>query len=497
MKQNDKQAFQRWEAYRENIIKATPVPDETPDVKKKRIKSLLADWQAFMKFYFQPYIDAEFGSFHKEAAKRIIDSNDIYAVLPWAREHAKSSFCSMLETYLIFSGHVKNMLLVSYSYENAVELLMPLIINLESNPRLINDFGKQRRIGHWETGKWITTGKVSIRAIGLKQNPRGTRNEEVRPDYIRLDDADSDEICRNPKRLEDAWKWIERALYPTMSISKSRRFVFVGNIIAKHSIITRAMELADYYRIVNILDKNGQPTWKERYTLDMVNAMISKMSYVSAQQEYFNNPITEGTVFDEIHYKKMPPLSAYRFLLAYGDPSWKDGKRNDYKAIPLVGMWQDEFHVRKAFVKQCTSADMAAGYKMIKDFVKTQCPVYYFMEATMNQDEILKQVNEEIFAQNWGFAILGDYRVKGDKFSRIESLLQPLNVQQKLWFDIDQKDDEHFKRAEEQMKAIEPTLSAHDDFPDALHGAVSLVKEKMAAMIPVKYGQRQKNKMRM
>ena len=40
------------------------------------------------------------------------------------------------------------------------------------------------------------------------------------------------------------------------------------------------------------------------------------------------------------------------------------------------------------------------------------------------------------------------------------------------------------RRLEEQFKAIEPKLSAHDDGPDAVEGAVWIINNKLALMAP-------------
>lgn len=477
-----------WEAYRKNLVASTPVPQETVQEKSERIRRLEKDPFEWYRYYFPKYCTSDFADFQKRSSRRVLKNDELYMVKPWAREHAKSVISMMDELYLMMTGKLKNMLMVSYSFDNAVELAMPTIINLESNNRLINDYGHQVGLGSWANGKWVTCTGISIRAIGLGQNPRGTRNEEKRPDYIRLDDADSDELCRNPERVKNAWRWVERALFPCMSITGSKRFIFVGNIIAKDSIITRAMEKADYAEVVNILDKNNEPTWKERYTIAQVNYMLSKMSYIAQQQEYFNNPITEGTVFKVINHKRLEPLNRYKFLVAYGDPSFKSGKKNDFKAIALVGFYKGEYHVLKAYCLQTTSNEMAKWYKYIHDYVDSKTPLYCIMESNATQDLIYDQVTAYIAENEWGFSISADTRQKGDKFSRIESLLEPLNSQGKLWFNEKEKTNEHMQRGVEQMEALEPALSAHDDFPDALHGAVSIIKEKTIAAQPAHIG---------
>ena len=123
---------------------------------------------------------------------------------------------------LALLGEVKNILYISNSYDNAERLLMPLMISLESNPRIINDYGVQQRPGSWESGEFVTVGGCSFRALGAGQSPRGTRNE-ARPDVIVFDDIDTDQDTRNPDIIKKRWEWIEQAVIPTVSISGNYR----------------------------------------------------------------------------------------------------------------------------------------------------------------------------------------------------------------------------------------------------------------------------------
>ena len=494
MKQHERLALLRWEELKENLRRSTTVDEsESTSGKKTRISRLESDPEAWFEYYFPDYYSARPARFHRAATRRILSHDKWYEVRAWSRELAKSTRSMMEIMYLVLTGKSKNVLYVSWSNDNACNLLEPVMLNLEANQRIINDYGAQEKPGKWETGNFRTLKGASFRAIGAGESPRGTRNEEKRPDVIVIDDIDTDKTVRNPEQVKKVWDWVERALIPTVSVSGDWRIIFNGNIIAKDSCITRAIDMADHVDIVNIRDKNGKSTWPEKNSEEDIDRILSKISYRAQQGEYFNNPIREGTVFKEIYYKQLQHLHHYRFLLAYGDPSFKESKRNDFKAVSLVGPWNDEWHVLKSFVDQTGTAQMAEWYKLIYDFVAGRTPLYMYMEANATQDIILQQVNDYIFKNNWGFMVAADERSKGDKFSRIESLLEPLNRNQKLWFNEKEKDNPHMKRMEDQMLALEPALSAHDDGPDSLHGAVSLAKEKVQLMVPPTFGRRRKN----
>src|SRR5690606_32773340 len=144
----------------------------------------------------------------------------------------------------------------------------------------------------------------------------------------------------------------------TRSISNPLLVIFCGNIIAEYCTIKKAIEYADAYDIINIRDNHGKSTWPAKNTEEMIDRVLSKISYAAAQGEYFNNPITKGKVLDKLHYRKLLPFNRYKFLVAYTDPSYIAGKKNDYKATALIGRYRDEYHVLKVYCAQTTTATM-------------------------------------------------------------------------------------------------------------------------------------------
>lgn len=494
-----KEVLLRWDSFRKNLVRETPVPIETEVQKQKRIERLKGNFEEFCQYYFPNYCTAPFAKFHLKLARKAIENDCIYMVAALAREHAKSVlFGLFIPAYLKFTGKLRNMLIVSHNNENAAELLMPLMINLESNARIIADYGKQKGYRGWEVGRLITTDSCSFRAIGAGQSPRGSRNEEARPDCILIDDIDTDEESRNEARQKKKWSWIEEALFPTMSISGAKRFFVVGNIISKTGMVMRAGKLADFFMQINILDKNGEPSWKERYTLDQVNYMLSKISYVAGQKEYFNNPINEGSVFRDIKWGKVPPLSRFKFLISYGDASYKDSRKNDFKAVPLLGILDGVLYIINCRLEQTTTKNMIEWYYDLQDYVGGATQVYNAIECNGFQDawftDVFTPQLNQVEKQKGLLPIIPDDRSKPDKFSRIEGNLEPLNRNGKMVFNEAERNNPHMMRLEEQFKAIEPSLPGHDDGPDAVEGGYFMANNKLRTITPLKVGANKRSK---
>lgn len=499
MNLKDRAALRDWDAYRLSIKNATPVDVQEDEAQKKhRIASLLSDVEAFARYYFPHYCSKPFAPFHKRFFKRLFEKKRIFLTRAWARDHAKSVCAGVIAPiFLKFNKDLRNMIICSHSEGNAIDLLMPLQLELESNQRIINDFGVQAGLGTWEAGKFITTDGCSFRALGRGQSPRGARNKEARPDYILCDDLDEDEVCRNPKRMDDAWDWTIGALFGCLSISGPGRFVMVGNIIAKDSLVKRAIKVSDDHEQIDILHI-GQPSWKERFTLQECQYMISKMGYRLSQREYFNNPISEGKVFRKewFRFKKLPSLREYKFLVAYLDPGFKKTKTSDSKALVLVGLHNGEFHIRKVFVGQASVEEMIEwGYAM-DDYVKSNGGAYIFkMEEVFLQSLLYKDFDAAAKTKKRPLPVSGDQRKKPDKDARISATSGYFERGQ-VYFDEAEESNHHTQELIEQYLNFETGVKTKKDGPDAVEGAFHLLSQSLMLNSDVSVGRRATNKNR-
>lgn len=482
-------SYRDWEVFKQNLLKETPVPQESLKEKQDRIKRLEGDFESWIKYYFSNYANAEPADFHKRDSKKLLNNDRIYIVRPWSREMAKDAR-TMFETIkLALTGKVKAVLFISHSEDQAVNLLAPYKLSFEFNQRIINDYGTQRSLMNWSDGCFTTTSGCTFYAFGSGQSPRGTRNEEIRPDMIIFSDIDTDEEALNPKRIDKKWRWIEQAVIPTVSVSGNIRIVFLGNIIGKDTCITRAMKHADYCQIINIRDKDGKSRWKEKNSEEHIDWLLSKISFASAQKEYFNNPISEGSTFKEIRWDKCPPLSKLKFVVAYGDPSPsnRENKNNSYKSVFLIGELEGIFYVYTGFLEHVTNAVFVRWYWDLQLYVNKRVQVYNYIENNSLQDPFYEQVFIPLFeaeGKKNGLHLFAssDDRKKPDKFVRIEGNLEPLNRLGKLILNEAEKNNPHMVRLEEQFKAVEPALGAPVDGVDTIEGGVWIIQNKMQSL---------------
>ena len=490
MKSSDIQASKDWNNYFNNLIaEASADTSESAAQKRRRISGLESDFEEWKKYYFPKYCFAPPAPFHRRASRRILSNPEWYESRVWARDLAKDTLCMFETLYQTLTGIKKNILLISNSYDKAEKLIAPYKINLERNERIINDYGIQQMPGSWTAGNFVTTQGASFLAIGAEQSPRGSRNEEVRPDKIIITDIDTDSDVRNTEIINKRWKWFESAVFPTRSTGNDLQVIFLGNLIAKDCCVARAMNMADKVDIVNLEDHEGKSAWPEKITQETIARIRSKISTSAYQAEYMNNPLTEGSVFKEIKWGKVPPLNRFPFLVNYADPSPSNNvksKANSLKANFLVGILEGKVYIIDGYLDRETNEEFINWFYYIDKRVAGKTTIYHLIENNKLQDPFYDQVirpliQKKSIAEGKIIPIAPDPRVKPDKFSRIANL-EPLSREGILIFNEAERENHHMKRLEEQFLLIEPKLGAPSDGPDCIEGAWWIANAKTQSL---------------
>jgi hypothetical protein len=529
----DKEAQRDWDAHKKSIEQSTVInSDEDFVAKKTRIQDLLKDGNhlAFLQYYFPHYCSAGFGDFQTNFLNYIVEKDRAYCVNKWSRDHAKSVTVILAALYLKFKKKASNLILASHTETNATELLAPLRLELEANQRLINDFGKQQSLGNWTNERIVTNDGFSARAIGAGQSPRGTRNEEARPDIIICDDIDTEEVCRNPKRLRELWEWVAGSLFGCFSIKGRKRFIIVGNKIGKDCIIDRAIKECDFTQQIDIITKGPidkkyiaeiekelqaaissslgggarkggggrsadadlkvhreclkyaqlgyKPTWHQRFTLFECVYMIMKMGTRMSQREYFNNPTSEGSTFKTkwMQFKQLPPMRQYKKLVAYLDPGFKKTETSDSKCLILVGMISGEIHIRKVYCGKASIEEMIEWCYSMHEYIKIHNASYRLKMEEVFLQSLLYKDFAAAGQKKYPLPVSGDTRKKPDKDARIEAMSGHFE-RGTVYFDIEIEPDHHTQALIEQFLNFEPGVKSLKDGPDAFEGAVHLLEQ--------------------
>ncbi len=486
----DREYIEAFRRYCENFRNATPVNmRETQGERIVRIERFEAHPEEWFRYYFPNYCTAEPADFHKAATRRLLKHAEWFEVRAWSRELAKSARSMMEFFYLALTHKIHNVLLVSNSHDNAVNLLAPWRAMFEANQRIEQDYGTQRNMGQWTEDKFTIKAGCCFRALGWGESPRGTRNNEKRPDAILIDDFDTDEECRNEDIMRKKIAWMEQALIPTRSISSPTRILVNGNIISDNCMVKYlgTSSYVDKFDIVNIRDKQGKSSWPQKNTEEDIDRVLSTISYESAQKEYFNNPMDGGIVFKELHDGKIPPLKRCR-VLVYADPatSNKDVSQGSCKAVGVIALSGLTYYVCKVRVDTMSTAHFVGalfdlyqwavlhGAENVRVFIENNS-----LQAPFYEQVLQPAIFEESHRRGLLLPVVPDTRDKKDKYTRIEGTLEPINRAGLLIFNEAETNDPDMQRMKAQMRNVSPKQKRMDG-PDMLEGGVFLLKQDSA-----------------
>ncbi len=513
MSLSQKDALLRFEELKKHIARSTPVPRrESVAAKEKRIKALLDDYDAFCHYYFPEYFDpankgSEFGWFHLKGAHEVTINPNIFAVWEWPREHAKSvEAVIFVPLFLKAREEVDGMVLNSQSADKAKGLLGDIQAQLEANERYINDFGEQKSLGNWTEGHFVTRDGVGFWAIGKGQSPRGIREAEKRPNLLVIDDFDDDIEVQNEDRVQKSLDWLKGALIGAMSLLQTR-IIMVGNRIAKKSALAHIVgdiEEGDpknpeishikVYALENPHTREedqseyGVPAWIERYTREHILRRIRIMGYRMAQREFFHRQIKEGRIFKDewLRFIKLPEYKYFDAIITYCDPSFKDSKKNDFKAIMAVGKIGAKLYLVDCWVRQASRYSMVAAHYNMHESLEVLQPriLQHYIEANFMQDQMIEDYVLESSNRGYLMPIREDKRAKPNKEGRIENL-SPLFEQGLVAINEELKESLDYQVFRSQLTGFP---NYHDDSPDAFEGAAWYLKNIGRATKPPQGG---------
>lgn len=480
-----KQAYIDWQAYRESLKRSTTVDtSESFGEKQARIKRLEADDELWNEYYFEDYCTAKPAAFQRKSTKLVMNNPELFLDRCWSRELAKTTRTRMDVLRLILRNKKRNVILVSNSEDNARRLLEPYRAQLDSNQRIINDYGRQRG-AKWREGDFRTRSGVSFRALGADQSPRGSNNDSIRPDVILIDDIDTDQDCLNPEIIEKRVNWIFDALIPTRAIDIPLLIIACGNIIAEYCCMTEMNKKADVVEIVNIRT-NGKSSWPEKNSEEHIDRALSIMPYSSVQKEYFNNPMTEGRIFKDLNIARTPALKTMDQIIVYGDPgtSNRESSKSSFKAVALLGRKKNITYVVKMFCKHSTQAEfIQAYYDMYTIVTVAGASAQYYMECNSLQEGYFDTFFDPEFRRisnqkKIPLYVKKDERQKTNKYTRIEGTLEPAN--RLGWLVLNEAEEQNADMEETigQFKAVSPTYKGPVDAPDCIEGGYKVLDKK-------------------
>lgn len=245
------------------------------------------DFSLFFCYYFLPYIKFQFAPFHYQMFADLRDlMENVYREVAWImfRESAKTSIAKAFVTWLIAYGQRRYVNVDSFDKENAERILFDIVLELQTNEKIKADFGElfnarknTQEITQKRVNNFITNNTVRVEAHSTQESVRGRIHGHQRPDFLLLDDFETNKTKDSKAYTEQVIKHIDEF---KAGLDATAKILYLGNYITEYGSIQSLIDRAKtdnrlLIRNVPVISE-GKPTWPAKYALTDVEAKAEK-----------------------------------------------------------------------------------------------------------------------------------------------------------------------------------------------------------------------------
>lgn len=266
-----------------------------PSDSKKRVEQARNSFKYFAQNYFPHYITSKPSQFHDwvfaELPARIDSPNGSKNVVAAPRGNAKSTLITQLfVVWCVLTGRKKYPVIVMDAFDQSVMMLEAIKVELESNPRLKQDFPQGTGGGRvWQAGVIVTRNNVKIQAAGAGKKLRGWRHGPYRPDLVILDDIENDENVRKKEQRDKIENWLDKVILKLGPPDGSMDVCYIGTVLHYDSVLSRKLR---------------SPTWRS-VTFQAIIRWPDRMDLWEAWEELLVN---EGEDPSDLFYTQNQAL---------------------------------------------------------------------------------------------------------------------------------------------------------------------------------------------
>ena len=211
-------------------------------------------------YYFPHYMTHEFAAFHRVMCDRLNFKGFYhYMILIMFREAAKTAWAKIFVLWCICYAKKHYIKYICFDERKAKGHLYDIAIELQSNERIMEDFGSLFFEGEFEEdqetsekksiGEFITSNNIRVQAGSTGISTRGDVFGPYRPDLYVLDDFETDKTKNSIPRTQEVINFIDELLG---GISVDANVIFLCNRISRHGSVKYIEEKAV-----------GNPNWKK------------------------------------------------------------------------------------------------------------------------------------------------------------------------------------------------------------------------------------------
>lgn len=280
--------------------------DLPKDVRKKVCRN---NFGLFLTYYFPHYIGYKFAPYHYDMVDDWHDLIDgTITELAWImyRESAKTSFAKMGFCFLICYDIDPYVNADSYDGDNAERFLFDVAFELQTNKRIIEDFGQlyntkrdPNQITQKQVKNFVTNPKKNadghilklgtrVEAYSTGEPVRGRLSGAMRPGFLVLDDFETKKTIKSVATtlaIRDHMQEFKLGLD-----SKRMRVLYLGNYISEYANVQMLIDRAKVdpmlrLRLIPVHD-GVMPAWDDKYAMDdQTAAQTGKVSLEAKKRQ--------------------------------------------------------------------------------------------------------------------------------------------------------------------------------------------------------------------
>jgi predicted phage terminase large subunit-like protein len=469
------------------------------------------DFEFFARTYFPHYVKFDNSALHDylyEHLPAIVQQEKgVHQAIAAPRGEAKSTIVGMIFViWCVVTGRKHYVCLIMDAFEQAAEQLEGMKAELDSNPRLLNDWPAICGRGRvWQQGVVITRNNAKIQAFGSGKRIRGRRHGSHRPDLVICDDLENDENVQSPEQRDKLEKWLKKTVLQLGDASGHMDVVVIGTVLHYDSVLNRLLKnplwrrtrfqavlewpgrldlweqfeerllnrgeddaLRFYRQHQRDMDAGARVSWPSARPLVRLMIIRARDGHDTFDAEYQNDPISEKDApFASVIFW-VEPCPRWVFFGACDPSLGKHGRGRDPSAI-LIGGFD-----RERGVLDVLEADIG---KKLPDLIieriialhqKYRCMAWAF-EAVQFQEFMRQELIKRSAARHCPVPAVA-VTPSTDKDLRIASL-QPHTANGLIRF------NPQHKTLLEQLRHW--PKADHDDGPDCLHMLWSLAQSRV------------------
>lgn len=435
----------------------------------KRIKKAKKDFGYFCTYYLSEHFSLPPAEFHHDIYKLLMTERRVAVAAP--REHAKSTVVNMGFVLYAICFKLKHFIIITSDTDTQAKyFLWSIKTELEGNTRIIDDFGDLTTKDKWSEGDFITSNNIRVLARGAGASMRGLRHGSHRPDLAIVDDLENDEAVNTPLQRKKTENWFKRVLLNC--IGPDGQVFIIGTILHYDSLLAKLLKDPKWInRKYKAIKEDGMPLWPERWSLERLQDKKEEIGSINFSQEFQNEPLDEdGALFREewIIWRTLAELPPLLEIYGFTDPSLGGSKTADFSAIVTLGRDPIEGHI---YVLDAVLERLTPEKLINKIFAVYENYRHMMMGfETIAFQKVLKMWLDERSRREGVYIPIQEVTQGGiSKETRI-TRLSPLVENGTIRF---------LKGRTETL--VEQLLrfprADHDDGPDSLEGAVSIIQQ--------------------